>query len=173
MGAKPMFTPSSVALNSSSFMTCPEWFSSMRMRMPSESVEWMSACPMSSTFASYLANIPITEAVSPGRSCPVILTRICSSFCIVCCSIVQFVGVQSYGKTSAEQNKLVSFLCRVLSKYPKATEKRARSNTTLLYYMNKRCADEVLLAKNDAICQGHATVYSTKDTGLHGSVLTR
>ena len=36
--------------------------------MPNDSVEWMSAWPMSRICASYFANIPITEAVSPGRS---------------------------------------------------------------------------------------------------------
>ena len=78
-GEKPMFTPSSVALKSSSFITCPDAWSSMRIRMPSDKVEWMSACPMSNIFASLRARISIIEAVSPGRSLPVMRIRICSS----------------------------------------------------------------------------------------------
>ena len=89
-GAKPMFTPSSVALNSSSFMTCPEASSLMRIRMPSDSVEWMSACPISSMRASLRDSISITEAVRPGRSLPVILMSICSSFGLLCSMIRVF-----------------------------------------------------------------------------------
>ena len=93
-GANPMFTPSSVALNSSSFITCPDAFSSMRMRMPSDSVEWMSAWPMSSILASLLARISIMDVVRPGRSLPVILISICSSF-------VLLVSIYSIGYSSA------------------------------------------------------------------------
>ena len=78
-GSKPICTPSSVVLNSSSFITWPESSSLIRMRMPRERVEWMSAWAMSRIFASLLARISIIDAVRPGRSLPVILIRICSS----------------------------------------------------------------------------------------------
>ena len=86
MGVKAILTPNSVALNRSSFIICPELASRMRIKMPRERVEWISACPMSRIFASYRAKITITEAVRPGWSCPVILISICSSLSM--CSVL-------------------------------------------------------------------------------------
>ena len=83
MGEKPTLTPSSVALNRASFITCPECSSSIRMSNPSERVLWMSAWPISSTCASYFDRILVKEAVRPGWSWPVILIRICSIFLLL------------------------------------------------------------------------------------------
>ena len=59
-------------------MTWPECSSSIRIRRPSDRVEWMSAWPMSRIWASYFARMPVKAAVSPIRSLPVMRTRICS-----------------------------------------------------------------------------------------------
>ena len=48
--------------------------------MPNERVLWMSACPISMMSTSYRDNISVMEAVSPGRSSPLIRIKMSSVF---------------------------------------------------------------------------------------------
>ena len=81
--------------------------------MPNDSVEWMSAWPMSNILASLLARISIIDVVRPGRSLPVILISICSSFELLVSiySFRLFFGKQSYALFFRQfaHNQLVVF----------------------------------------------------------------
>jgi len=52
MGVKRIITPSSDALNNSSFIMLPDLSAVVLIRMPSVSDWWMLACPMSRMKAS-------------------------------------------------------------------------------------------------------------------------
>ena len=108
---KRIITPSSDALNNSSFMMLPDLSDVVRNRMPSVSDWWMLACPMSRIEASYRARISVSEEVIPGLSAPEMLICMISTWFSGCMVLISFKCRKIW--TKLIKSPFFGYFCRV------------------------------------------------------------
>ena len=112
MGVKRIITPSSEALNSSSFMMLPDLSGVVMIRMPKVSDWWMLAWPMSRMQASQRARMAVSDEVMPGLSAPeMLICMISMSFCMVSC-VRTILFIQRQQSSFLLQQIIRSFLRR-------------------------------------------------------------